>query len=108
MKGYFISVEGGDGSGKSTQIRKIETYLQEKGLDYILTREPGGTPVAEKIRKLKKMIDESGYAIDIEVDGGVNMETAPRLIEAGADVLVAGSAVFKAASPEDAIRNLKQ
>ena len=55
MKGYFISVEGGDGSGKSTQIRKIEAYLQEKGLDYILTREPGGTPVAEKIRELLKV-----------------------------------------------------
>ena len=52
MKGYFISVEGGDGSGKSTQIRKIEAYLQEKGLDYILTREPGGTALAERIRSL--------------------------------------------------------
>ena len=61
MKGYFISVEGGDGSGKSTQIRKIETYLQEKGLDYILTREPGGTPVAEKIREL--ILDPANKAL---------------------------------------------
>lgn len=61
MKGYFISVEGGDGSGKSTQIRKIEAYLQEKGLEYILTREPGGTPVAEKIREL--ILDPANKAL---------------------------------------------
>ena len=61
MKGYFISVEGGDGSGKSTQIRKIETYLQEKGLEYVLTREPGGTPVAEKIREL--ILDPANKAL---------------------------------------------
>ncbi len=52
MKGYFISVEGGDGSGKSTQIRNIEAYLRERGKEVLLTREPGGTPVAEKIRTL--------------------------------------------------------
>ncbi len=48
MKGYFISVEGGDGSGKSTQMQKIEAYLTEMGQEVLLTREPGGTPMAEK------------------------------------------------------------
>lgn len=52
MKGCFITVEGGDGSGKSTQIQKIEAYLREHGREVILTREPGGTPVAEQIREL--------------------------------------------------------
>lgn len=50
--GYFISMEGGDGSGKSTQMRKIKAYLEENGVDVLLTREPGGTPTAEKIREL--------------------------------------------------------
>ena len=61
MKGYFISVEGGDGSGKSTQIKKIEAYLQLKGQEVLLTREPGGTPVAEKIRGL--ILDPANKAL---------------------------------------------
>ena len=48
----FISVEGGDGSGKSTQMQKIEAYLTEMGQEILLTREPGGTPMAEKIREM--------------------------------------------------------
>ena len=52
MKGYFLSVEGGDGSGKSTQIQNIKKYLTERGQEVILTREPGGTEIAEKIREL--------------------------------------------------------
>ena len=52
MKGYFISVEGGDGSGKSTQMQNIEAYLKAHGQEVLRTREPGGTPVAEKIREL--------------------------------------------------------
>lgn len=51
-KGYFISFEGLDGSGKSTQINKLVELLKAAGKDVILTREPGGTPVGEKIREL--------------------------------------------------------
>ena len=52
MKGFLISFEGGEGCGKSTQIKKFLTYLQEHGYDYICTREPGGTPVGEEIRNI--------------------------------------------------------
>ena len=41
MKGYLISVEGSDGSGKSTQLQNIIAYLQQKGVDLVVTREPG-------------------------------------------------------------------
>ena len=52
MRGLFISVEGGDGSGKSTQLENIKNYLNEKGIEYIFTREPGGTDIGEKIRNI--------------------------------------------------------
>ncbi len=52
VSGCFISIEGTDGSGKSTQIRKIQAYLQSKNHPFLLTREPGGTTIAEKIREL--------------------------------------------------------
>ncbi len=50
--GKFISLEGGEGSGKSTQIRLLKSKLEEQGLDVIMTREPGGTPVAEALREI--------------------------------------------------------
>ncbi|MCD8036484.1 MAG: dTMP kinase [Clostridiales bacterium] len=52
MKGKFITIEGTDGSGKSTQIELLMKYLDEKGVDSVLTREPGGTPIGEKIREI--------------------------------------------------------
>ena len=48
----LVTFEGGEGCGKSTQIKLFERYLKEKNIDYILSREPGGTPLCEKIRKL--------------------------------------------------------
>ncbi len=61
-----------------------------------------------KVAELRELIARGGSDALIEVDGGVNMETAPRLAAAGVDVLVAGSAVFAAPSPEEAIHRLKR
>ncbi len=61
----------------------------------------------EKVRELRQLIDKTGSHALIQVDGGVNLETGRRLIEAGADVLVAGNAVFKADDCEAMIREMK-
>ena len=52
MKGRFITLEGGEGVGKSTQLRRLAEALRGRGLDVVETREPGGSPGAEAIRKL--------------------------------------------------------
>ncbi|RKZ35131.1 dTMP kinase [bacterium] len=65
MKGIFITFEGIDGSGKSTQAKYLQTFLESNQIDVIMTREPGGTKVAEKIRQIlldKQNIELSGRA----------------------------------------------
>lgn len=57
-KGLFITLEGGEGGGKSTQSRLLKQKLEQAGHNVILTREPGGTPEAEKIRSL--IVDRAG------------------------------------------------
>lgn len=61
-KGIFISIEGGEGVGKSTNIDVVKAFLEEKGIDYIQTREPGGTLLAEKIRNL--LLADHGESFD--------------------------------------------
>jgi ribulose-phosphate 3-epimerase len=61
----------------------------------------------DKVKRLRQMIDEKGLNTLIEVDGGVQGETAPRLVAAGVDVLVSGSYVFNAPQPEEVIRQLR-
>ena len=61
----------------------------------------------EKVRELRALIEKTGSKALIQVDGGVNLETGRRLVEAGADVLVAGNSVFKAADPVAMIHELK-
>ena len=51
-KGLFITFEGGEGTGKSTQIKMLADYLEKQGYSVLLTREPGGSPGAEEIRSL--------------------------------------------------------
>src|SRR5476651_1828219 len=52
MAGHFITLEGGEGAGKSTQVRRLAATLAEKGIAVLTTREPGGSPGAEEIRAL--------------------------------------------------------
>ncbi|HSK11663.1 MAG TPA: ribulose-phosphate 3-epimerase [Phnomibacter sp.] len=61
----------------------------------------------EKIKALRKMIDTAGLKVDIEIDGGVTLNNARELIDAGATVLVAGNTVFRSTDPADTIRRLK-
>lgn len=61
-----------------------------------------------KIRELRRMIDEKGYSAKIEIDGGVTLDNAAEIIAAGADVLVAGSTVFKSPDPKATIARLKR
>lgn len=61
----------------------------------------------QKIRNLKRMIHERGLNVLIEVDGGVTMENAKTIIHAGANILVAGSTIFKSPNPKETIRQLK-
>lgn len=61
-RGLFITFEGGDGSGKSTQIEKLCEYLKNKGYDVVLSREPGGTMIGEKIRTI--ILDPENIEMD--------------------------------------------
>ena len=61
-KGIFISIEGPDGSGKSTQIENIKQFFKDKKMDIVFTREPGGTAIGERIRAI--ILDNNGREMD--------------------------------------------
>ncbi len=67
MNGKFITIEGIEGAGKSTQLSFIERYLKEQGKQVVTTREPGGTELGEKIRKLLLTPSTESMAVDTEL-----------------------------------------
>lgn len=97
----------------STPVSMLEDVIDQLDLVLLMSVNPGfgGQQFIEntlkKIGRLRQMIDRSGSDALIEVDGGVNAETAPRLIAAGIDVLVSGSYVFKSKDPIATIKSLK-
>ena len=96
-----------------TPVNVLEDIICEADLVMLMGVNPGfgGQKFIEhtvdKTRRLRELIDKSGSRALIEIDGGVNRETGRRLVEAGADVLVAGSSVFGAADPQEEIRALR-
>lgn len=95
-----------------TPISAVLPYLDSADMILIMTVEPGFGgqgflyDMTEKISELKKIIDQRGLALPIEVDGGINSETAKLVKEAGAEILVAGSYLFGAADMKEAVRNI--
>lgn len=67
MRGLFITLEGPEGAGKSTNRDYLATRLREQGIDVLLTREPGGTPLAERVRELLLAPSEEPMAADTEL-----------------------------------------
>lgn len=98
----------------ATPVCLLEDIICDVDMVLLMSVNPGfgGQKFIDKIlaktRRLRRMIDESGSKALIQIDGGVNAETAPLLVEAGADVLVSGSYIFKAADPIATIHDLKQ
>lgn len=83
MRGRFISFEGGEGMGKSTQARLLAKHLEERGIDAVLTREPGGTPGAEAIRELLLHPPGEGWEAEAEalLFAAARSDHVARLIE---------------------------
>ncbi len=96
-----------------TPVEQLEPTLEETDLVCLMSVNPGfgGQKFIEgtyrKVEKLRSMIDKAGLATKIEIDGGVTSVNARKLIDCGADVLVAGSFVFKAENPTQTIAELK-
>jgi len=97
-----------------TDIREVFGYLDQVGMVLIMTVEPGfgGQAFMEdqlpKIAALRKEVDARGLAVDIQVDGGISRENIAKAAAAGANVFVAGSALFSQADYAAGIRELKQ
>lgn len=106
-------IKAGVSLNPATPLKNIEAVLEETDLALLMTVNPGFggqqfiRAVLPKIRELRGVVDSRGYALDIEVDGGINPRTAREAIEAGANVIVAGTAVFGAADLAGAIESLR-
>lgn len=97
----------------STPVSMLEDIIGDVDMVLLMSVNPGfggqafiGNTI-EKVRRLRDMIKQSGSKALIEVDGGVDAVTAPLLVEAGTDVLVSGSYVFKSNTPEQTIHDLR-
>lgn len=108
-----LGMKAGVAINPHTPVSELSDVLADIDLVCMMSVNPGYggqkfiPHTLEKIKQLRKMIDEKGLKVQIEIDGGVTLENAPSIIAAGADVLVAGNTVFRSADPKATIAQLK-
>jgi ribulose-phosphate 3-epimerase len=98
----------------STSLSTLEYILEEVDMVLLMTVNPGFggqkfiTSMIPKIKKVRKLIDEKHLSVELEVDGGINLDNISKVVNAGADVIVAGSAVFKSKDCKETVRLMKK
>jgi ribulose-phosphate 3-epimerase len=108
-----LQMQAGVAINPHTPVEFLKDIIRDIDLVCLMSVNPGYGGQSfiphsiEKIKQLRKMIGDVGALVKIEVDGGVTVENAKQIIEAGADVLVAGNAVFKSVDPKSVIATLK-
>lgn len=107
-------IKAGVALNPATPIETIKYVLQDVDMVLLMSVNPGfgGQPyipvVTEKIKELKALIDKMNLDIDIEVDGGVKPSNIAEVVNAGANVIVAGSAIFNAGNIDEAVKSLRE
>jgi len=108
-----LGASAGVALNPATPVGALEEIAADVDYVLVMTVNPGFggqtfIPRSEsKVRLVRDLLNRAGSRAPIEVDGGIDVHTAPRIVAAGADILVAGNAVFGAADPERAIRELR-
>ncbi|PYZ93197.1 ribulose-phosphate 3-epimerase [Salipaludibacillus keqinensis] len=109
-----LGVKAGVVLNPATPVDTIKHVIEEVDLVLLMTVNPGFGgqsfihSVLPKVKEVKELVDAVGKEIDIEIDGGVNPETAKLCVEAGANVLVAGSAIYGKQDRKKAIESIRQ
>ncbi|HSU27799.1 MAG TPA: ribulose-phosphate 3-epimerase [Chitinophagaceae bacterium] len=109
-----LGMKAGVAISPGTPVSALNDHLHHIDLVCMMSVHPGYggqkyiPETMNKIKQLRAMIDEKKLNVLIEIDGGVTLENAASILEAGADVLVAGNTVFKSPNPAEMIRNLKK
>lgn len=109
-----LGMKAGIALNPHTPVSLLKDVLADIDMVCLMSVNPGFGGQAfipqtlNKIKELRNMIDEKGLKVDIEIDGGVTLENAKSIVDAGATVLVAGNTVFKAPNPTDMISLLKK
>lgn len=98
----------------ATSLESLEYIIEDIDMVLLMSVNPGFggqsfiKNTLSKIKRLREMADSRGLDLDIEVDGGINLNNIRQVVEAGANVLVAGSAIFGAENVEDTVRKFKE